>query len=96
MSSGQNALCNLIIEDFVRPLSSSSKRNSDTKWLLMSKLLACVIGAVVMAGTFAFYAMGETAAKFAFTVDGIIGGPVFGLFLAGLFLPWVTTWVGVL
>jgi len=91
VSSGQNALCNLIIEDFVRPLSSS-KRNSDTKWLLMSKLLACVIGAVVMAGTFAFYAMGETAAKFAFTVDGIIGGPVFGLFLAGLFLPWVTTW----
>jgi len=91
VSSGQNALCNLMIEDFLRPFSSSSS-NSDTRWLLVSKLLACVVGLVIMAGTFAFHALGETAAKFAFTVDGIIGGPIFGLFLAGLFLPWVTTW----
>ena len=67
---------------------------SEKKWVVMSKMIGCALGILIMCGTFLFYALGDTIAKLAFTIDGIITGPIFGLFLAGLFIPWVTTKVG--
>ena len=82
----------MITEDFIRPLTTTTKY-PEKKWLLLSKMIGCLLGVLIMAGTFLFYALGETIATLAFTIDGIITGPIFGLFLAGMFLPWVTTWV---
>jgi len=90
VSSGQNALSNMVTEDFVRPFIKTHKM-SEKKWVAMSKMIGCALGILIMCGTFLFYALGDTIAKLAFTIDGIITGPIFGLFLAGLFLPWVTT-----
>jgi len=91
VSSGQNALSNMITEDFIRPLTTTTKY-PEKKWLLLSKMIGCLLGVLIMAGTFLFYALGDTIASLVFAIDGIISGPIFGLFLAGMFLPWVTTW----
>ena len=93
VSSGQNALSNMVTEDFIRPFIKTHKM-SEKKWVAMSKMIGCALGILIMCGTFLFYTLGDTIAKLAFTIDGIITGPIFGLFLAGLFIPWVTTKVG--
>jgi len=88
ISSGLNALAAVALRDFVP--DSLREKMGPRKQALVTKLFCAFFGLVAYAGTFLirfFPGMLEVGTL----VSGAVNGPILGLFLAGMLLPWVNS-----
>ncbi|XP_069779127.1 sodium-coupled monocarboxylate transporter 1-like [Narcine bancroftii] len=86
ISSGINAISAIFVEDIIKPNCKSWKHISAYKQTLFSKLLAVMFGLMIMglAGLTSLFE--ENVMQLSRSVDGLILGPVLGVFtLAALF-----------
>ncbi|XP_072098107.1 sodium-coupled monocarboxylate transporter 1-like [Mobula birostris] len=86
ISSGINAIAAIFVEDIIKPNSKSWKHFSESKRTLISKLLAMVFGLATMSMAGITSLFKENVMELARSVDGLILGPILGVFtLAALF-----------
>ncbi|XP_076227484.1 putative sodium-dependent multivitamin transporter isoform X1 [Nomia melanderi] len=85
ISATVNSLAAVILEDFIKPLYRiSGKEITATGSIIVSKLLALVVGVACIALAFMGRYLGGLL-QAALTIFGVVGGPVFGLFTLGMF-----------
>ncbi|XP_076181644.1 putative sodium-dependent multivitamin transporter [Ptiloglossa arizonensis] len=85
ISATVNSMAAVILEDFIKPLYRVSGKNlSATGSIVVSKILAVIVGGVCIALAFVGHYLGGLL-QAALTIFGVVGGPVFGLFTLGMF-----------
>ncbi|CAL7944637.1 unnamed protein product [Xylocopa violacea] len=85
ISATVNSLAAVILEDFIKPLYRlRDKEITATGSIIVSKILAIVVGACCIAIAFMGHYLGGLL-QAALTIFGVIGGPVFGTFTLGMF-----------
>ncbi|KAJ8319211.1 hypothetical protein KUTeg_004302, partial [Tegillarca granosa] len=89
ISSGLNAASAVILEDFVKPCCCYGIKPF---WAtLISKLTVIIAGLVCLALAFLVSKIGAIL-QAAYTLHGILGGPLLGLFTLGMVFPWSNKW----
>lgn len=88
VSSGLNAYSAVILEDFVASKYPNMTQRTKLFW---GKVFAVILGGVVMTLAYAISAMSANIFKSMRSVLGSISGPVLGLYLLGMFIPWTTS-----
>ncbi|XP_060064282.1 sodium-coupled monocarboxylate transporter 1-like [Ylistrum balloti] len=92
ISSGLNALAIVILEDILKiywrhnggePLPVVQGR--------IAKVLGFICGGMVIGIAFLSQFLGQTVLQIMLSIFGMVGGPLLGLFLNGIFLPWVNS-----
>ncbi|XP_038162727.1 solute carrier family 5 member 6a isoform X1 [Cyprinodon tularosa] len=84
ISSAFNSLATVTMEDLIKPYFPNM---TESKATLMSKGLALVYGLVCLAMAYIASLMGSVL-QAAFSIFGMVGGPLLGLFCLGIFFPW--------
>ncbi|CAH1798707.1 unnamed protein product [Owenia fusiformis] len=94
MSSGQNALAAVYLEDVAKPIYESvHKRPMPAKFAVgLSKAFAVFFGIATMALAFVIDQLGGEILTLALKIFGIIGGPLLGLFTLGILFPCANAW----
>ncbi|KAK5853444.1 hypothetical protein PBY51_007227 [Eleginops maclovinus] len=87
ISSAFNSLATVTMEDLIKPHFPNM---TEAKATLLSKGLALVYGLVCLAMAYVASIMGSVL-QAAFSIFGMIGGPLLGLFCLGLFFPWANS-----
>ncbi|CDW53674.1 Sodium-dependent multivitamin transporter [Trichuris trichiura] len=93
LSSGFTALAVVFLEDVAKPLYRwYAKGNlSAQASSVVSKFLACLCGLLVIGLAFAVGAVKFSVIQISLSIFGIVGGPVLGTFIMGMFLPFTNT-----
>jgi len=89
VSSAVNSLAAVTVEDFIKPCMSS--RRSDRYYTSLSKVLVLTYGLICVALTFVAEQLGGVL-QATFTIFGVIGGPLLGLFSLGMFTTRANKW----
>lgn len=85
VSSGLNSLAAVVLEDFIKPFCAYRKGEiSEMRATLYSKLLALGFGALTVGLSFLATQLGAILQTF-YSVFGVVGGPVVGVFCLGMF-----------
>uniref|UniRef100_A0A8C7YAZ7 Sodium-dependent multivitamin transporter n=1 Tax=Oryzias sinensis TaxID=183150 RepID=A0A8C7YAZ7_9TELE len=84
ISSAFNSLATVTMEDLIKPQFPDM---TETRATLLSKGLALVYGLVCLAMAYIASRMGSVL-QAAFSIFGMVGGPLLGLFCLGMFFPW--------
>ncbi|TDH00029.1 hypothetical protein EPR50_G00183110 [Perca flavescens] len=84
ISSAFNSLATVTMEDLIKPQFPNM---TEAKATLLSKGLALVYGLVCLAMAYLASIMGSVL-QAAFSIFGMVGGPLLGLFCLGMFFPW--------
>lgn len=63
------------------------KNLTDYEATKLSKILAVVYGVILMAGAFLVKYAGTMVLQLAYTIAGILGGPLLGIFFLGMMIP---------
>uniref|UniRef100_A0A3P9LPI5 Sodium-dependent multivitamin transporter n=1 Tax=Oryzias latipes TaxID=8090 RepID=A0A3P9LPI5_ORYLA len=84
ISSAFNSLATVTMEDLIKPQFPGM---TETRATLLSKGLALVYGLVCLAMAYIASRMGSVL-QAAFSIFGMVGGPLLGLFCLGMFFPW--------
>uniref|UniRef100_A0A3Q1H4W5 Sodium-dependent multivitamin transporter n=1 Tax=Acanthochromis polyacanthus TaxID=80966 RepID=A0A3Q1H4W5_9TELE len=84
ISSAFNSLATVTMEDLIKPHFPNM---TETRATLLSKGLALVYGLVCLAMAYIASIMGSVL-QAAFSIFGMVGGPLLGLFCLGMFFPW--------
>ncbi|XP_069564686.1 solute carrier family 5 member 6a [Brachyistius frenatus] len=84
ISSAFNSLATVTMEDLIKPHFPNM---TEAKATLLSKGLALVYGLVCLAMAYIASIMGSVL-QAAFSIFGMVGGPLLGLFCLGMFFPW--------
>ncbi|KAM6915147.1 solute carrier family 5 member 6a [Xenentodon cancila] len=84
ISSAFNSLATVTMEDLIKPLVPNM---TEEKATLLSKGLALAYGLVCLAMAYVASIMGSVL-QAAFSIFGMVGGPLLGLFCLGMFFPW--------
>ncbi|XP_034057401.1 LOW QUALITY PROTEIN: solute carrier family 5 member 6a [Gymnodraco acuticeps] len=87
ISSAFNSLATVTMEDLIKPHFPNM---TEAKATLLSKGLALVYGLVCLAMAYVASIMGSVL-QAAFSIFGMVGGPLLGLFCLGLFFPWANS-----
>uniref|UniRef100_UPI00358E755E sodium-dependent multivitamin transporter-like isoform X2 n=1 Tax=Myxine glutinosa TaxID=7769 RepID=UPI00358E755E len=87
ISSAFNSLATVTMEDFIRPWHRDMTERRAT---LLSKVLAFGYGLLCLAIAFIASYMGSVL-QAAISIFGMLGGPLLGLFCAGIFFPWTNS-----
>ncbi|XP_059509593.1 sodium-coupled monocarboxylate transporter 2-like isoform X2 [Stegostoma tigrinum] len=110
ISSGINALAAVCIEDLIKPTWKPWGQLSSRKKTLISKLLAMTFGLITIGLTGVSSLMGRNIIQATLTFEGIILGPILGVFTLGALFPksnskgacvgWfvgvaLSTWIGI-
>ncbi|XP_014206016.1 sodium-coupled monocarboxylate transporter 1-like [Copidosoma floridanum] len=89
MSASLNSLSGIIYENFVdRWIPETSKKDATAACIM--KWISVLIGAITIALIFVIEHLG-TIFEIANSLSTIVDGPLLGLFVAGMFFPWVGT-----
>ncbi|KAK3786879.1 hypothetical protein RRG08_051681 [Elysia crispata] len=93
VSSGVNSLAAVILEDVVKPLY----RWRDTELTRQAVYRATVplgimFGGLTIGLAYMVDRLGETAFLISINLFGMVGGPVVGVIINGIFLPFVNSW----
>ncbi|KAH9515509.1 hypothetical protein Btru_011200 [Bulinus truncatus] len=94
VSSGINSLAAVSFEDLFKPCFSCilnekpSKRASTLATIIMSIIFGCVTIALTYGADF----IGNTAVQISFGIFGMVGGPLLGLIMSGIFFPFINCW----
>uniref|UniRef100_A0A671TWP4 Sodium-dependent multivitamin transporter n=1 Tax=Sparus aurata TaxID=8175 RepID=A0A671TWP4_SPAAU len=84
ISSAFNSLATVTMEDLIKPYFPNM---TEAKATLLSKGLALVYGLVCLAMAYIASRMGSVL-QAAFSIFGMVGGPLLGVFCLGMFFPW--------
>uniref|UniRef100_A0AAX7SYS4 Sodium-dependent multivitamin transporter n=1 Tax=Astatotilapia calliptera TaxID=8154 RepID=A0AAX7SYS4_ASTCA len=84
ISSAFNSLATVTMEDLIKPHFPNM---TESKATLLSKGLALGYGLVCLAMAYIASIMGSML-QAAFSIFGMVGGPLLGLFCLGMFFPW--------
>ncbi|XP_068432913.1 solute carrier family 5 member 6a [Clinocottus analis] len=87
ISSAFNSLATVTMEDLIKPQFPNM---TEAKATLLSKGLALVYGLVCLAMAYLASIMGSVL-QAAFSIFGMVGGPLLGLFCLGMFFPWANS-----
>uniref|UniRef100_A0A8C2XAC4 Sodium-dependent multivitamin transporter n=1 Tax=Cyclopterus lumpus TaxID=8103 RepID=A0A8C2XAC4_CYCLU len=87
ISSAFNSLATVTMEDLIKPYFPNM---TEAKATLLSKGLALVYGLVCLAMAYLASIMGSVL-QAAFSIFGMVGGPLLGLFCLGMFFPWANS-----
>ncbi|XP_034017568.1 solute carrier family 5 member 6a [Thalassophryne amazonica] len=87
ISSAFNSLATVTMEDLIKP---NFPAMTEAKATLLSKSLALVYGLVCLAMAYLASVMGSVL-QAAFSIFGMVGGPLLGLFCLGMFFPWANS-----
>ncbi|XP_072300177.1 solute carrier family 5 member 6a [Eucyclogobius newberryi] len=87
ISSAFNSLATVTMEDLIKPYFPSMAESRAT---LLSKGLALAYGLVCLAMAYVASLMGSVL-QAAFSIFGMVGGPLLGLFCLGMFFPWANS-----
>ncbi|KAM8831801.1 solute carrier family 5 member 6a [Spinachia spinachia] len=87
ISSAFNSLATVTMEDLIKPHFPNM---TEAKATLLSKGLALVYGLVCLAMAYLASIMGSVL-QAAFSIFGMVGGPLLGLFCLGMFFPWANS-----
>lgn len=89
ISSGFNATSAVVVEDYVKPFVR--KPLSDGSQLIISKI--SVLGALVVCFSIAaaVSGLGGLVLQLLSTTSSLVGGPLIGCFVVGMFFPWTNT-----
>ncbi|KAF6203176.1 hypothetical protein GE061_003593 [Apolygus lucorum] len=88
MSAGFNSLAGIIYRDFVS--SHFQVAPSERNATLIMKGIVCVIGFICVLLAIFINKLGDNLVEIAVTFGGLTVGPIIGIFLLGLLVPWVT------
>ncbi|CAH1776726.1 unnamed protein product, partial [Owenia fusiformis] len=96
MSSGQNALAAVYLEDVSKPIYKSVHKKSMTERFAtnITKCFGAFFGIATIAVTFILAEAKDTITVIYFKLSGILGGPIFGMFTIGILFPCANTWIG--
>uniref|UniRef100_A0A3Q1IST5 Sodium-dependent multivitamin transporter n=1 Tax=Anabas testudineus TaxID=64144 RepID=A0A3Q1IST5_ANATE len=87
ISSAFNSLATVTMEDLIKPHFPNM---TEAKATLLSKALALAYGLVCLAMAYLASIMGSVL-QAAFSIFGMVGGPLLGLFCLGMFFPWANS-----
>ncbi|XP_071387618.1 solute carrier family 5 member 6a [Centroberyx affinis] len=87
ISSAFNSLATVTLEDLIKPHFPAM---TEAKATLLSKGLALAYGLVCLAMAYIASLMGSVL-QAAFSIFGMVGGPLLGLFCLGMFFPWANS-----
>lgn len=87
ISSAFNSLATVTMEDLIKPYFPAMAESRAT---LLSKGLALAYGLVCLAMAYIASTMGSVL-QAAFSIFGMVGGPLLGLFCLGMFFPWANS-----
>ncbi|KAM3861648.1 solute carrier family 5 member 6a [Diretmus argenteus] len=87
ISSAFNSLATVTLEDLIKPHFPNM---TEAKATLLSKGLALAYGLVCLAMAYIASLMGSVL-QAAFSIFGMVGGPLLGLFCLGMFFPWANS-----
>ncbi|KAM7367604.1 hypothetical protein PAMP_013890 [Pampus punctatissimus] len=87
ISSAFNSLATVTMEDLIKPHFPNM---TESKATLLSKGLALAYGLVCLAMAYIASIMGSVL-QAAFSIFGMVGGPLLGLFCLGMFFPWANS-----
>ncbi|XP_051888968.1 sodium-coupled monocarboxylate transporter 1-like [Pristis pectinata] len=86
ISSGINAIAAVFVEDIIKPNSKTWQHLSEYKRTLISKFLAMIFGIITIGLAALTSLLDENVMEIARSVDGLLLGPILGVFtLAALF-----------
>ncbi|XP_072046244.1 uncharacterized protein [Amphiura filiformis] len=85
ISSGLNALAAVLVEDVIKAIW---KDLGDSKYAIISKVVACSYGVVVIFVAYIASIVSTSILQIALSIFGMTGGPLLGLFCLGMFFPW--------
>lgn len=81
------------LEDFVKPvLKSHLIYVSDSTLAIITVALAILLGLSSVGLAFLISFMGKTLLQICFSIFGMVGGPLLGLIVVGVFFPWINSW----
>ncbi|XP_047135309.2 sodium-coupled monocarboxylate transporter 1 isoform X1 [Hydra vulgaris] len=83
-SSGLNSMAAVALEDIVKKIKPGISEHVST---IVSKVIACCLGAVVIGLAFLVSLFGSMVLQLAYSIFGIVGGPYLGLFFLGIMVP---------
>ncbi|CAG2165233.1 unnamed protein product [Oppiella nova] len=86
LSSGYNSLAAITWEDLIK---DRVKLKNESQALLVSKLIAMSYGLIIIGFAFLVGKAG-TVMQAAMAISGAMGGPIFALYLVGIFYPYAT------
>ncbi|XP_070198071.1 sodium-coupled monocarboxylate transporter 1-like isoform X2 [Littorina saxatilis] len=94
VSSGVNSLAAVTVEDFLGPCIKkfTKGKDSDRFKTIVTIVSAIVYGLATIGLAYLAGVMGKTVLTIALSVFGMVGGPLLGLLLLGLFFPCVNSW----
>nr|KAG5707446.1 hypothetical protein BaRGS_011950 [Batillaria attramentaria] len=94
VSSGVNSLAAVTLEDFLRPWMDklTEGRFSARLHTIMTITSALFYGLVTIGLAYLAGLMGSTVLQISLSIFGMVGGPLLGLLVVGIFLPCVNSW----
>ncbi|CAH1797660.1 unnamed protein product, partial [Owenia fusiformis] len=95
MSSGQNALAAVFLEDITKPIYKAVhyKPIPERFATNITKFFGIFFGLTTMVITFILADTKETILNIAWKLLGILGGPLFGMFTLGILFPRANAWI---
>ena len=88
-SSALNALSAILLEDYIKPLSKHCCNNTiKNHGILISKVLVIILGIAQFGFAVLVSKFKGLILQFSYSMYSITAGPIFGMFVAGMFFPW--------
>ncbi|RUS87058.1 hypothetical protein EGW08_005211 [Elysia chlorotica] len=93
VSSGVNSLAAVTLEDVVRPcLKRKTSELTKRGALSITIVLGLIYGGLTIGLAYLADHLGKTALTISFSVFGMVGGPLLGVIMNGIFLPFINSW----
>ncbi|XP_033096745.1 sodium-coupled monocarboxylate transporter 1-like [Anneissia japonica] len=86
VSSGLNSLAAVLGEDVIKPVF----KPTEERYTKISKVVVCSFGLVCIGMAYVASQLGDVL-QAALSIFGMIGGPLLGLFMLGMFFPWTNS-----
>nr|KAG5707439.1 hypothetical protein BaRGS_011943 [Batillaria attramentaria] len=95
ISSGVNSLAAVTLEDFLRPWVDrvAGGRRSSRLHSVVTVVLALVYGLATIGLAYLAGILDSTILQIAISILGMVGGPLLGLLIVGIFFPCINSWV---
>ncbi|KAK7498041.1 hypothetical protein BaRGS_00010629 [Batillaria attramentaria] len=94
ISSGVNSLAAVTLEDFLRPWVDrvAGGRRSSRLHSVVTVVLALVYGLATIGLAYLAGILDSTILQIAISILGMVGGPLLGLLIVGIFFPCINSW----
>ncbi|XP_025114826.1 sodium-dependent multivitamin transporter-like [Pomacea canaliculata] len=94
VSSGVNSLAAVTLEDFVKPVLEKRQqgRPSERLMSIITVVSALLYGLLTIGLAYLAGVVGSTILQIVLSIFGMVGGPLLGVFVVGLFCPCVNSW----